>query len=148
MNESDELEEEEEEVEEEGITLRIGVFFDGTGNNRSNSEMVAGCYARDVNLLEEAEDIQRFCQAHGYDGLGNTPDSSYGNDTSNVAKLYDLYTDDSQRLLADDETIGFIPVYLEGIGTSSGEEGFNFFTSDRKRVPMAYWRELSKVPHS
>lgn len=120
-NESDELEEEEEEVEEEGITLRIGVFFDGTGNNRSNSEMVAGCYARDVNLLEEAEDIRQFCQANGYDGLGSTPESSYGNDTSNVAKLYELYTNDSQRLLADDETIGYIPVYLDGIGTSSGE---------------------------
>jgi type VI secretion system secreted protein VgrG len=120
-NDSDELEEEEEEVEEEGITLRIGVFFDGTGNNRSNSEMVAGCYAQDVNLLEEAEDIQRFCQANGYDGLGNTPESSYGNDTSNVAKLYTLYTDDGQRHLTDDETIGFIPVYLAGIGTSSGE---------------------------
>ena len=127
VQDSDELEEEEEEVEaEEGITLRIGVFFDGTGNNRSNSEMVAGCYARDVNLLAEAEDIQRFCQAHGYDGLGSTPESSYGNDTSNVAKLYDLYSDDSERRLAEDETIGFISVYLEGIGTSSGEEGSIF----------------------
>ncbi|MHC8364290.1 type VI secretion system tip protein TssI/VgrG [Pseudomonas sp. ZT5P21] len=127
VQDSDELEEEEEEVEaEEGITLRIGVFFDGTGNNRSNSEMVAGCYARDVNLVEEAEDIQRFCQAHGYDGQGNTPDSSYGNDTSNVAKLYDLYTDDSERRLADDETIGFISVYLAGIGTSGGEEDSPF----------------------
>ena len=58
--------------------------------------------------------------------MGSTPDSSYGNDTSNVAKLYDLYTDDSQRRLADDETIGFIPVYLEGIGTSSGEGDSRF----------------------
>ena len=122
----DELEEEEEEVEEEGITLRIGVFFDGTGNNRSNSEMVAGCYARDVNLLEEAEDIQRFCEAYGYDAKGNTPDSSYGNDTSNVAKLHDLYLDDRNRQLAAEETIGYIPVYLEGIGTSSGEGDSRF----------------------
>lgn len=118
--ESDELEEEEEEVEEEGITLRIGVFFDGTGNNRSNSETVAGCHARDVNLQEEAEDIQRFCQQYGYGPDGSTPDNSFGNDTSNVAKLYELYTDDSERQLADDETIGFISVYLEGIGTRSG----------------------------
>ncbi|MHC8372619.1 type VI secretion system tip protein TssI/VgrG [Pseudomonas sp. MDT1-85] len=121
-NESDELEEEEEEVEEEGITLRIGVFFDGTGNNRSNSEMVAGCYARDVNLEEEAEDIRQFCQKYGYDGKGSAPDNSYGNDTSNVVKLYDLYSDDRNRQLAAEETIGYIPVYLEGIGTSSGEE--------------------------
>jgi type VI secretion system secreted protein VgrG len=125
-SEVDELEEEEEEVEEEGITLRIGVFFDGTGNNRSNSEMVTGCYARDVNLLEEAEDIRQFCQAHGYDVQGNTPDSSYGNDTSNVAKLHDLYGDDSKRLLAIEETIGYIPIYLDGIGTSSGEEDSPF----------------------
>jgi type VI secretion system secreted protein VgrG len=88
--------------------------------------MVAGCYARDVNLLEEAEDILRFCQAHGYDIQGNTPDSSYGNETSNVAKLHDLYTDDRQRQLDDDETIGFISVYLEGIGTSSGEGDSRF----------------------
>jgi type VI secretion system secreted protein VgrG len=39
-----------------------------------------------------------------------------------VAKLYELYTDDSERLLAAEETIGYIPVYLEGIGTSSGKE--------------------------
>ncbi|MGE8189227.1 type VI secretion system tip protein TssI/VgrG [Pseudomonas sp. NPDC086278] len=125
-NDSSELEEEEEEVEDEGITLRIGVFFDGTGNNRSNSEMVAGCYARDVNLLEEAEDIQQFCQAHGYDGQGNMPDSSFGNDTSNVAKLYGLYADDSERLLAADETVGYIPVYLDGIGTSSSKGDSTF----------------------
>jgi len=117
------LEEEEEEVEEEaGITLRIGVFFDGTGNNRSNSEKAAGCYASDVNLEEAAEYIRLFCEKHGYDGKGGVPEDSYGNDSSNVAKLYELYSDDSQRLLADDETIGFIPVYLEGIGTRSGEE--------------------------
>lgn len=118
----EELEEEEEEVEEEGITLRIGVFFDGTGNNRSNSETVAGCYARDVDLEEAAADILQFCQTYGYDGKGSAPDNSFGNDTSNVAKLYDLYSDDSQRLLADDESVGFIPVYFEGIGTSSGQE--------------------------
>ncbi|MGF6152563.1 T6SS phospholipase effector Tle1-like catalytic domain-containing protein, partial [Pseudomonas fluorescens] len=120
--ELEEEEEEEEEVELEGITLRIGVFFDGTGNNRSNSETVAGCHARDVGLEELAEDIRQFCQAHGYDGKGGAPDNSYGNDSSNVAKLYDLYINDSERLLADDETIGYIPVYLDGIGTSSGEK--------------------------
>ncbi|MGO4369132.1 T6SS phospholipase effector Tle1-like catalytic domain-containing protein, partial [Pseudomonas sp. PAB10] len=115
-------EEEEEEVELEGITLRIGVFFDGTGNNRSNSEMVAECHARDVGLEELAEDIRQFCQAHGYDGKGGAPDNSYGNDSSNVAKLHDLYNDDSERRLSADESKASIRVYLEGIGTSSGAE--------------------------
>ncbi|MFJ2364933.1 type VI secretion system tip protein TssI/VgrG [Pseudomonas sp. NPDC087697] len=120
--ESGELEEEEEEVELEGVTLRIGVFFDGTGNNRSNSEMVAGCYARDVGLEALAEDIRQFCQAHGYDGKGGAPDNSYGNDSSNVAKLHDLFNDDSERQLSADESKASISVYLEGIGTSSGAE--------------------------
>ncbi len=57
--EDGELEEEEEEVELEdetpaGITLRIGVFFDGTGNNKANCETVAACYAPDANLAEAA----------------------------------------------------------------------------------------------
>ncbi|WP_192559326.1 type VI secretion system tip protein TssI/VgrG [Pseudomonas allokribbensis] len=130
--ENGELEEEEEEVELEdekpaGITLRIGVFFDGTGNNLFNSEQVKGCYARDVNLEEEAEDIQQFCQMHGYDGQGNVPDNSYGNDASNVAKLYELYIDDRNRQLAEEETIGYIPIYLDGIGTR-GRKGDSFFS--------------------
>ncbi len=117
----DELEEEEEEVEIEGITLRIGVFFDGTGNNRANSEKVAGCYARDVNLKEEAEDIRRFCAYHGYDGNGGAPDNSYGNDSSNVAKLYELYSDNIDSPLEAEQTFASLRVYLDGIGTSSGD---------------------------
>ena len=88
------LEEEEEEVEQEQlITLRLGVFFDGTGNNQANSETVAGCMARDVGLENEAEEIQKFCAEFGYGVDGSAPDSSFGNDTSNVARLYDLYKD-------------------------------------------------------
>ena len=126
-----ELEEEEEEVELEdelpaGITLRIGVFFDGTGNNLFNSEQVKGCYARDVNLEKEAEDIQRFCQMHGYDGQGNVPDSSYGNDASNIARLYGLYKDDQNRQLSEYETIAYIPIYIDGIGTSGNQDDSDF----------------------
>ncbi|HEY0286815.1 MAG TPA: DUF2235 domain-containing protein, partial [Pseudomonas sp.] len=115
-----EIEEEEEEVEQEQlITLRIGMFFDGTGNNRDNSEKVRACFARDVNLEEAAADIRQFCVQHGFDGHGGAPDNSYGNDSSNVAKLYKLYRDDSDKQIPDDETEASFPVYVEGIGTSS-----------------------------
>jgi type VI secretion system secreted protein VgrG len=114
------IEEEEEEVElEQLITLRIGMFFDGTGNNRDNSEKVYGCFARNVQLEDVQEDIRRFCAAQGYDGVGGAPDDSRGNDGSNVAKLYDLYLDDAQRALPSDATDAFLRVYVEGIGTSS-----------------------------
>ena len=121
-NESDELEEEEEEVEEEGITLRIGVFFDGTGNNKANSETVAACYAPDANLAEAAEEIQRHCAAYGYDGNGSSPDNSYGNDVSNIVRLYKLYEDRVDETLLPETTKTSIAIYVEGIGTTSGGE--------------------------
>ncbi len=113
-------EEEEEEVElEQLITLRIGMFFDGTGNNRDNSEKARACYARDVNLAEAAPDIVAFCQKHGFDGNGGAPDDSFGNDSSNVAKLFELYRDDSDKQIPDEEIEAALRVYVEGIGTSS-----------------------------
>lgn len=114
------IEEEEEEVElEQLITLRIGMFFDGTGNNRENTEKVEGCFARDVHLGESAEALRQFCSTYGFDGNGSAPDDSHGNDSSNVAKLYELYKDDSDTRIPDDETAASLRVYIEGIGTSS-----------------------------
>ncbi|QVW23266.1 type VI secretion system tip protein VgrG [Pseudomonas hormoni] len=120
--EEDELEEEEEEVEEEGITLRIGVFFDGTGNNKANSETVAACYAPDAKLEEAAEEVQKYCAAYGYDGNGSSPDNSYGNDVSNIVRLYKLYEDRVDETLSPEVTKTSIAVYVEGIGTTSGGE--------------------------
>lgn len=113
-------EEEEEEVElEQLITLRVGMFFDGTGNNRTNSEQAFRCFARDLGLEDAAEDLRRFCAMQGYDGHGSAPDDSRGNDSSNVAKLYDLYKDDIDKQLSGEESEASLRVYVEGIGTSS-----------------------------
>jgi type VI secretion system secreted protein VgrG len=117
-----EEEEEEEELEEDtpvAITLRIGVFFDGTGNNKGNSETVAACYAPDVNLEDAAEDIRAHCAAYG---KGSSPDSSYGNDVSNVVRLYELYTDLSDKALPTNASEASIAVYVEGIGTTTGKD--------------------------
>lgn len=121
IEEIEEEEEEEEEVEQEQlITLRIGVFFDGTGNNQANSETVAGCMARDVGLQDQSEDIRQFCATYGYGVDGSTPDNSYGNDTSNVARLYELYVDRADVSLGSEDEEASIAVYVEGIGTVSG----------------------------
>nr|WP_315444996.1 type VI secretion system tip protein TssI/VgrG [uncultured Pseudomonas sp.] len=120
----EELEEEEEEVDLEdetpgGITLRIGVFFDGTGNNKANSETVAACYAADANLAEAAAEIQQHCATYGYDGNGSSPDNSYGNDVSNIVRLYELYTDHSFETLPEKTRNASLRVYIEGIGTTA-----------------------------
>jgi len=116
------VEEEEEEEPGEGIVVRIGLFFDGTGNNMANAELTADCQASDVGYTEQqAREISAYCAHEGFDGAGGVPDSSYGNTSSNVARLYDLYGDEATTQLSENASEASVKVYLEGIGTSSGQ---------------------------
>src|SRR3990167_1207479 len=116
-----EEEEEEEELQErvqQDITLRIGVFFDGTGNNSSNSALGTQCRAAALNIGEqESLAIYQHCQSHQLD-----PDSSYGNDVSNIWRLYQLYRDDSGQALDISATEAHLRAYVTGIGTTTGEK--------------------------
>jgi uncharacterized Zn-binding protein involved in type VI secretion len=131
------LEREEEEEEEETnlpqkqrITLRVGMFFDGTLNNLPNAALTAQCRREDLAQLgpDGLEAVTRFCEAHGYsDSNGDAffdqrPDNSYGNELSNVALLYELYQDDSRQQLPPEATQASVKVYIEGAGSKAGEE--------------------------
>jgi len=128
--EEEELVEQPQQQARQAITLRIGVFFDGTGNNLANAAVTEKCRRDDLTLLDERTlgEVVDYCRAHGFGGsegygfFTQTPDNSYGNAPSNVARLFDLYQDDATRSLAKDERSASIKAYLEGIGTSSGEE--------------------------
>src|SRR5690606_26607808 len=50
------------------------------------------------------------------------PGSSYGNEQSNVALLYDLYEDQSDAVVEEVANEASLAVYMDGIGTSSGSE--------------------------
>ncbi|VVM43007.1 hypothetical protein PS624_00380 [Pseudomonas fluorescens] len=63
------------EPEKIGIALRIGVFFDGTGNNANNTAAGLLCGAQHPIA---PEDIPASCQPY----MGN-PDSSYGAGATN-----------------------------------------------------------------
>jgi len=110
-------EEEEEELDSrQAVTLRIGVFFDGTGNNASNSAIGAQCRASDIGLGEvEAQAVVQRCEAHHLD-----PDSSYGNDVSNIWRLYELYRD--EPVPKDSRTPSILRVYVTGAGTTTGKK--------------------------
>jgi len=95
------LEEEEQEQEllaEQRITLRVGMFFDGTGNNLGNAALTAECRRQDLQEFDEEtlNYIRQLCESQGYrdtnaDGLyDQPPGSSFGNELSNVALLFDL----------------------------------------------------------
>ncbi|MBS8226402.1 T6SS phospholipase effector Tle1-like catalytic domain-containing protein [Vannielia litorea] len=75
------------------ITLRAGLYFDGTGNNRYN--VTEGKEAR-----KRGEDTSDWSD-------------SYQSDLSNVALLHNLYLPYEG---VDDD----IPIYIEGIGTRTG----------------------------
>ncbi|MDR6676630.1 PAAR domain-containing protein [Pseudomonas oryzihabitans] len=99
------------------ITLRIGVFFDGTGNNLFNADTGAACRAEEQGFREDqARSIARHCDKF----MLNT-DSSYANAETNIARLYRLYDSDVDRKLDRSEVRSSISVYIEGIGTRAGQ---------------------------
>lgn len=113
----DEVAEQVERPLEQRITLRIGVFFDGTGNNLFNAATGAACRAEEQGFsTDQASSIARHCQAFMF-----SQDSSYANADTNIVRLYRLYQDDTQRAVEQDEKSAAIPVYIEGIGTRAGQ---------------------------
>lgn len=106
------------EPEKIGIALRIGVFFDGTGNNANNTAAGLLCGAQHPIA---PEDIPASCMPYMSD-----PDSSYGNDISNVKRLSDLYDAIPEAVGEGSQKSTSRVVYVEGIGTRSGEEDSTF----------------------
>jgi hypothetical protein len=96
------------------IALRIGLFFDGTGNNAGNSALGALCGAHHP---VQADDLDASCQPYMAD-----PDSSYGNDVTNVRKLLDLYMESPRAHGETQHQLISRRLYIEGIGTKSGEK--------------------------
>ncbi|HGY0991323.1 TPA: DUF2235 domain-containing protein [Aeromonas salmonicida subsp. pectinolytica] len=104
--------------------LRIGVFFDGTGNNTRNAQ--AGLQKVEQWLLETCSDpAQREKELRGCQ-MGQSPvKGSSANDVTNVWKLNDQYLFGAKTLSAR--------VYISGIGTRdpiAGENGTKYRSDD------------------
>ncbi|WP_394241326.1 PAAR domain-containing protein [Halopseudomonas laoshanensis] len=126
-----EYEEEEEETDlplEQRITLRLGMFFDGTGNNLANAALTEQCRRQDLHDFdpETLQAITQLCESRQYrdtngDGLfDQMPGSSYGNAMTNVALLFDLYEDQADQQLESTAKQAYLKAYIEGAGTRSG----------------------------
>ena len=76
---------------EEVLDITIGIFFDGTLNNKTNTD-----------------ERKNNTDAHKKHGGKDTDNTSYNNDWSNVARMWDNY----------DKNFG---IYIEGIGTQDKE---------------------------
>ena len=102
------------QVQMRGVTVRMGLFFDGTGNNRINSQIAADCRAQ----AQSTDNAHTPACAGRHDNLA----SSYANDITNIARLCDLY---ALRPKAQESAHGLcvsMPIYITGIGTTSGKQ--------------------------
>ncbi|MCT2561528.1 DUF2235 domain-containing protein [Chryseobacterium herbae] len=81
------------------IDIRIGIFFDGTQNNRSNTQAGGNEPGRKPTVEQKA----------AYEKYSNKEDDSYTNDLSNVARKEYWYKEDKSKYISK--------IYIEGIGT-------------------------------
>lgn len=113
------------------ITLTLGVFFDGTGNNAVNTDNMLKAYtARHYNLADaEVEGILAKCAREdmGVSGLGATSYTSY---YTNVHWLNTLY----KKTVSGSDSDIQKEIYIDGIGTEVGKSdsmaGMVFGSSD------------------
>ncbi|WP_284384844.1 PAAR domain-containing protein, partial [Dyella flava] len=105
---------------ERRCTLRIGVFFDGTRNNAGNTELFTHCQASTGSALGQSQQEQAAIAEHCKRYMADDK-SSYGGGYTNVWRLYKLYQDSREKPLDKDAREYFIPIYVEGIGTATGE---------------------------
>ncbi|WP_032225137.1 T6SS phospholipase effector Tle1-like catalytic domain-containing protein [Escherichia coli] len=100
-----------------GITLTVGGFFDGTGNNRANADDLRLAYAHCAGLV--GEERARACakyEEHAREGAGN---ASWQGGITNISRLNDLYKSDTA--LGEDEMEAQVKAYVSGIGTADGK---------------------------
>jgi hypothetical protein len=104
---------------EERIDIRISVFFDGTGNNKTNTECRLEYEKKKQNPNSNYNKTKAAVyekKAIKYEKKGKTGDDSYENDYSNVARLYQYYKNETGN-----NKERWDCVYIEGIGTTDME---------------------------
>ncbi|KAB8310446.1 DUF2235 domain-containing protein [Rouxiella chamberiensis] len=100
-----------------GITLTIGMFFDGTGNNVFNIDkrLLETCTHLDVGM--NTEDAASCAQKLGKSGNGA---GSYLGYYSNIHWLNTLYSIDDE--IVEEQLLYQRAVYIQGIGTQKDKD--------------------------
>ena len=116
---------------ENTIILYIGMFFDGTGNNRFNSESLYYTKVKGNNdRIKSSEIPPQLSFTHTPENIKEKDISkinisnrdSYWNPYSNIVKLHDLYKEKSETDLRTKKNKYTLKQYVEGIGTEKYKE--------------------------
>ncbi|NHV91494.1 DUF2235 domain-containing protein [Cronobacter dublinensis] len=100
-----------------GITITVGMFFDGTGNNVFNTDerLLKSCTHLNVGLIKE--DVELCVKKLGMSATGS---GSYMGYYSNVHWLNTLYFTDDK--ITEEKSCYQRAVYIQGIGTQKDKE--------------------------
>lgn len=131
-------------------TLRIGVFFDGTGNNAGNTQLFEQCKASTGSALRQSPEDQRAIAAHCKPYMLKAG-SSYEGGYTNVWRLYQLYRDSSAEPFEQNKTNFFSKIYVDGIGTTAGQPdsllpGYAFGTGETGMVERVNNAIIELIP--
>ena len=107
-----------------GVTLTIGVFFDGTGNNVENTNLrLEKCKPERYGL--EAHELATFSEkCMTKRGYSDTAATSYLGYYTNIHWLNVLYKKD--LIVPEHVTEAQRAIYIEGIGTEKNEKDSTF----------------------
>ena len=94
----------------EAKDVEVGVFMDGTWNNRNNTAA-----RKEYEKMKRGEDYNSKL-ASDYIAYKNDDIASYESDYSNIARMEPYYKEE------ETETGVRLPVYIEGVGTKNGEK--------------------------
>lgn len=102
----------------QGISVCIGLFFDGTGNNAHNVQLPLNVCLHDPNFLNNANAKQKIhdyvSKMMGFTGFRAT---SYTNYFTNIHRLYSLYSSSDYK----NRKVIQKAIYIEGPGTETGK---------------------------
>lgn len=103
------------------VKIRVGVFFDGTGNNGFNSDAIY--YKKVLPLTTDNIETEK------HEGFDVETDTSYWNSYSNVKLLHDIYEEKSDNFTDREEDSHHyfqFRIYVQGIGTLQDKKDDKF----------------------
>ncbi|MDP4530509.1 DUF2235 domain-containing protein [Marinobacter salarius] len=105
-----------EEEDRPKVRVEAGIFFDGTGNNRNNTQT----YQRKMDECLTANAAGAMSEEECSSELSQIMEGSFLNAETNISKLESLYQ--RGRVQAESgEPVYLLSTYIPGVGTKSGE---------------------------
>jgi len=98
------------------VRVEAGIFFDGTGNNRNNTQT----YQRQMDECLTANAVGAIAEDECNSELSQIMEGSYLNAETNVSKLENLYQREGGQSETGDRVYR-LSTYVSGVGTTSGE---------------------------